>query len=72
MARDFKHLRAAKPAGFGWLTQDLNPTGAMGNAKAANAIKGAEAAEHGAHTFIDLLRDVAAFPLERLRDGPLG
>jgi creatinine amidohydrolase len=71
MAREFKHLRAAKPAGFGWLTQDLNPAGAIGNAKAANAIKGAQAAEHGAQAFVELLQDVAAFPLERLRDGPI-
>jgi creatinine amidohydrolase len=72
MENEFKHLRAAKPAGFGWLTQDLNPTGAIGNAKAANAIKGAQAAEHGVHAFIDLLQDVAAFPLDRLRSGPIG
>jgi creatinine amidohydrolase len=72
MSREFKHLRAAKPAGFGWLTQDLNPDGAIGNAKAANAIKGAQAAEYGAHAFIELLQDAAAFPLERLRSGPLG
>lgn len=71
MAREFKHLRAAKPAGFGWLTQDLNPQGAIGNARAASAIKGAQAAEYGAHAFIELLQDVAAFPLERLRSGPL-
>jgi creatinine amidohydrolase len=71
MGREFKHLRAAKPAGFGWLTQDLNPSGAIGNAKAANAIEGAQAAEHGAHAFVELLEDIAAFPLERLRDGPL-
>lgn len=72
MSREFKHLRATKPAGFGWLTQDLNPDGAIGNAKAANAIKGAQAAEYGAHAFVELLQDVAAFPLERLRSGPLG
>jgi creatinine amidohydrolase len=72
MARDFKHLRAARPAGFGWLAQDLNPQGAIGNAKSASAVKGAQAAEHGAAAFIELLRDVETFPLERLRSGPLG
>ncbi len=71
MARDLKHLRAAKPAGFGWLAQDLNPDGAAGNAKAASAVKGAQAAEYGAQLFIELLQDIAAFPLERLRSGPL-
>jgi creatinine amidohydrolase len=72
MGRDFKHLRATRPAGFGWLAQDLNPQGAIGNAKNASAVKGAQAAEYGAGAFIELLRDVAAFPLERLRSGPLG
>jgi creatinine amidohydrolase len=72
MESEFKHLRAAKPAGFGWLTQDLNPSGAIGNAKAANAMKGAQAAEYGAHALTELLQDIAAFPLERLWDGPIG
>ncbi|BCJ89747.1 creatininase [Terrihabitans soli] len=72
MEHEFKHLRAARPAGFGWLTQDLNPQGAIGNAKAANAIKGAQAAEHGVHAFVELLQDMTSFPLERLRSGPLG
>jgi creatinine amidohydrolase len=72
MAREFKHLSAARPAGFGWMAQDLNPDGAIGNAKNASALKGAQAAEHGAAAFIDLLRDVQSFPLERLRSGPLG
>lgn len=72
MERDFKHLRAAKPAGFGWLAQDLNAQGAIGNARAATADKGRAAADFGAKAFIELLRDVAAFPLERLTKGPLG
>ncbi len=72
MERDFKWLRAARPAGFGWLTQDLNPDGAIGNARAGTAAKGNAAAEYGAAAFIELLRDVAAFPLDRLRNGPLG
>jgi creatinine amidohydrolase len=72
MQKEFKQLRAVKPAGFGWLTQDLHPNGAMGNAKQATAEKGRAAAEHGAKAFVELLQDVAAFPLERLKKGPLG
>ena len=72
MERDFKWLRAARPAGFGWMAQDLNPEGAVGNAARATAEKGRAAADYGARAFVELLRDVAAFPMERLRTGPLG
>ena len=61
----------ARPA-FGWLYEDLNPQGALGNAARANAAKGAEAAEFGAGVLIELLQDVGRFPVERLREGPLG
>jgi creatinine amidohydrolase len=71
MERDFKWLRAARPAGVGWMTQDLGPEGAIGNAEAATAAKGDLAADYGAVSFIELLRDVATFPLDRLRNGRL-
>ena len=35
MERDYKHLRADFPAGFGWMTQDLHPSGAVGDASLA-------------------------------------
>ena len=72
MEREYTWLRPGRPAGFGWLTQDLNPQGALGNAARANAAKGAEAAEFGANALIELLQDVGRFPVERLRQGPLG
>src|SRR6201987_2066679 len=40
MAREFKWLGAYRPAGFAWMTQDLNPTGAVGDATQASAAKG--------------------------------
>ena len=40
MARDFKWLGAYRPAGFAWLTQDLHPSGAVGNATLAGKAKG--------------------------------
>jgi creatinine amidohydrolase len=65
--RDFAWLRADRPAGFGWLTQDLSPAGAMGDAAKATAEKGEATADYWATAFIELLRDVEAFDLERLR-----
>lgn len=72
MEREFKVLRAAVPAGFGWMTQDLQETGALGNATAATKAKGEQAADYGAHAFVALLEDVHRFDLQRLKKGPLG
>ncbi len=71
MADRFKWLSAFKPAGFGWMTQDLHPTGAVGDATIATAQKGGDALDHGARAFVELLQDVDRFDLARLADGPL-
>jgi creatinine amidohydrolase len=71
MAREFKWLGAYRPAGFAWMTQDLNPTGAVGNATLATAEKGEAALEQGAAAFVEFLREVDRFDLTRLRKGPL-
>jgi creatinine amidohydrolase len=72
MEREFKYLRAAVPAGFGWMTQDLQESGAIGNAKAATREKGEAAADHGARAFVALLEDMQRFDLTRLKKGPRG
>jgi creatinine amidohydrolase len=64
MEREFKHLRASRPAGFAWMAQDLHPDGAMGDATRASAEKGNASADFGARTFIDLLHDVDRFALD--------
>jgi len=71
MAREFKWLGAYRPAGFAWMTQDLSPSGAVGDASLASAAKGEAALKHGAEAFVELLREVDSFDLARLRDGPL-
>ena len=68
--RDFAWLRTARPAGFGWMAQDLSSSGAAGNAARATAEKGEAAADYGATAFIELLQDVEMFDLARLDDGP--
>jgi creatinine amidohydrolase len=72
MEREFARLRADRPAGFGWMAQDLNPAGALGNASAASREKGEAAAEYGARAFVELLQDVHRFDLKRLKQGPGG
>lgn len=67
---DFTWLRAGRPTGFGWMTQDLSASGAMGNAAAASAEKGEASADYGVTAFIELLQDIEAFDLARLSTGP--
>jgi creatinine amidohydrolase len=71
MEREFNWLRSGRPTGFGWMSQDLSASGAMGNAAAANARKGEACADYGAIAFIELLQDIDGFDLTRLKDGPL-
>ncbi|MBO0718451.1 MAG: creatininase family protein [Rhizobiales bacterium] len=71
MAQEFRWLGAYRPAGFAWMTQDLNPTGAVGDATLAKADKGEAAFAQGAKAFVDLLREIDRFDLSRLREGPL-
>ncbi len=37
---DFNWLRVGRPTGFGWMSQDLSESGAMGDALAATAAQG--------------------------------
>ncbi len=71
MADDFKWLSAFRPVGFGWMTQDLHGSGALGDATLATAAKGEAALRHGARGLVELLGDVDRFDLARLADGPL-
>jgi creatinine amidohydrolase len=70
MARDNNWLRAGRPAGFGWMAQDLSDSGAMGNAALASAGKGEACADYGATAFIELLQDVDEFDLRHLPEKP--
>jgi creatinine amidohydrolase len=71
LEKDFHWLNASKPAGFGWMTQDLHPSGAVGDASKASAEKGEAALAHGARAFVELLREMERFDLAALRAGPV-
>jgi creatinine amidohydrolase len=70
MEKEFRQLRADRPAGFGWMAQDGNAAGALGDARAGTAENGRAAIDHGARAFVELLQDVHRFDLGRLRDTP--
>jgi creatinine amidohydrolase len=66
MEQEFTQLRPTGPHSFGWMAQDLNAEGAVGDATIATAEKGKRTAEHQVEGFIALLRDMTAFKLNRL------
>jgi len=69
MAERYKYLRPeGAGVGFGWQTQDLNEFGACGNALDADAERGRKIVEHVALRIVELLHEVAAYPLSALRD----
>jgi creatinine amidohydrolase len=59
----FQHLRLGRPAGYGWLAEDLNADGALGDAGLATAGRGEVLAGFGVAAFVELLREVGRFEL---------
>ena len=66
MEQDNQILTPEGGIGFGWQTQDIHPSGACGNAAAADAERGDIALDRAAERFVALLGEVADFPLERI------
>jgi creatinine amidohydrolase len=68
--KEFRWLSTQRPAPFAWQTQDLHPSGAVGDATQASADKGERLIDHGARAFCELLADVDNFDVKRLAIGP--
>ena len=61
MAKRFKHLRPyGRIASFAWQAQDLNPSGAVGNAKRAAAETGEALLAEAAAMLVEILREIDA------------
>lgn len=67
MAREYKWLQAEGRVGFGWHAHDLHPAGACGDASGATAEKGRLVADQYIAGFLELMAEVARYPLERIR-----
>jgi len=67
--REFSVLQAEGAVGMGWMTQDLNPAGAAGDARLADAERGRLCVEHQGARLALLLEEVSRYPLSRLRPG---
>jgi len=72
MERQYSWLSTQRPAPFAWQAQDLNASGAVGNATQAVAEKGEQLIDQGARAFCELLGEVDNFDVNRLAKGPLG
>jgi creatinine amidohydrolase len=68
LASEAAWLSTDRPAGFGWMAQDLHPSGAVGNASRASAEDGARLTRHVTERFAALIDEVRRFPLDLLRD----
>ncbi|CCE06861.1 conserved hypothetical protein [Bradyrhizobium sp. STM 3843] len=70
MGSRYRWLSTQRPAPLAWQTQDLNASGAVGDATQASAEKGERLIAHGAHAFCELLEDVDKFDVKTLGNGP--
>ncbi len=70
IAHDHEVLRLEGGVGMGWMTQDVNPTGAIGDARPASAEKGRLAVDYAASKLATLLAEISAYPLSALKEEP--
>ena len=66
MAQKGGLLSAEGAVGYGWQIQDLHPSGACGNAAAADAARGALVTERAAAQLVRLIDEVARHPLDTI------
>jgi|DewCreStandDraft_4_1066084.scaffolds.fasta_scaffold00055_53 creatinine amidohydrolase len=59
-------------SGFGWMAQDLHPSGAAGDATLASAELGRKVLDHVTGRLLSLVRELRDQPLGDLGPGPLG
>jgi creatinine amidohydrolase len=70
MEQQYRWLSTQRPAPFAWQAQDLNASGAVGNATLASADKGERLIDHGAQRFIELLGDIDKFDVKTFSHKP--
>ncbi|MDF0494119.1 MULTISPECIES: creatininase family protein [Bradyrhizobium] len=70
--QQYRWLSTQRPAPFAWQAQDLNASGAVGNATLADPAKGEQLLDQGATAFCELLAEIDNFDVNRLAKGPLG
>lgn len=66
MRANSRFLTPLPPHSLAWIAHDLNPAGVVGDASKGTAEKGIAICRHQVAGFIDLLRDLATYPLSNL------
>lgn len=66
MQERYRYLQLEGTIGIGWMTQDVNPAGAVGNALDADAERGALCIDYSARALAELFAEVSDFPLSWL------
>lgn len=72
MEKTYTHLRMTGKHAMGWIIEDLNALGAVGNAAKGTPELGLKIARHQVARLIELLRDIKAFELTRPKDAMKG
>ncbi|OYR14735.1 creatininase family protein [Brucella thiophenivorans] len=67
---DFKHLSLSGGAKPAWQMQDINPSGAAGNATLATAEKGRKTIDFAAERLVEVLAEIERAPLSWLDNQP--
>ena len=68
LEKEFRFLRPEGDGiGFGWQSQDLHEEGVCGDAAGGDAALGARIADRVSDNLVQLLSEIARYPLERLR-----
>jgi creatinine amidohydrolase len=68
LASEYRHVGPHGRVPFGWLAQDLNPTGACGDATKARAEHGKALVEGAARALVEILEEIDRMPLAILKD----
>lgn len=68
LEKTHQRLRYLGGVGIGWQAQDLHPSGAAGDASAANAEIGVQIVDAAAKGLAQLVAEVSAYPLSALND----
>jgi creatinine amidohydrolase len=66
LERTLRRLQPEGQASFSWLAEDLNPSGAVGDARLATAEIGQRLVDYYGRGLADVIVDTREFPLDRL------
>jgi creatinine amidohydrolase len=66
MQSQSKYIQPLPPHSLAWIAHDLNPNGVVGDASLGTAEKGEAICSHQVRGFVEMLKDLKAYPLSNL------